>query len=678
MAPRTDDEILASEYLRFLAVAAGLKDVDSWVDWNAQNPLHPRGSDGRYIDVPNFLQALGDMPEGEPGRGIVRRAARNRPLQIREGLSRLRTKSAVQGHLRDELSRITGREVQVDLGARMHMTTMRELAEGFLRGAEDWPDTRLERISVASRLPGPAPDAWATSRMGAGGLPEIVLNERQLGNRARFLARLRRSVETGDNRPTSDNAAYVAAHQFGHLVQVQQIQDGDRQWRIGRQVLREIATDVDIDSPPQLDAHIAGQLGTHTLHSPQEMGAEALADVFLNNEDASPMSMAIHRAIRQESGDRRYTPEPAPPPAGPAVRPAPNMVPGSVLPGSGDPWANQVPPVRPAPRRRASTSLRISEALQQWATGRGSDAPLDGFDREPLRRVARDYGIQLRRGADVTDIRRALLDHTRATVGARRDASAGQGSPAPATTSAGPRSLGDLIDMAPRYGTPEYAAMDRDIRAAFGGEFAGFRAEVKTWHPADQWSPRLQVDGDIHDARGRAVGRFSQDYHRDRSGKLIAHHGLMTLDPSAQGSGFATTYGMNLVNYYRESGVAELHTLANIDVGGYTWARGGFDFANASAARNVLNRLEGLLSRLQHPHVYPEARLRGAPDLAEQARVAQELVDRARRAGSLRHPDFPTAYEISQLGRWDGAGKDDMWIGKRALLGSSWEAVLRL
>jgi len=949
MAP-TSDEILAVEYMRFTAIK------DSYIDWNATNPTHMRGPDGRFVDVPGVLQALGDMPSGEPGAGSARRAVRNRPLEIRPELARLRTKAAVQQHLRDQLQAVTGSEVDVDLGTRLHVATMREVAEGFLRSAEAWPDVKVARIAVMPRLPGAAPDAWSAHWTGPTGA-NIGLNERQLADRARFLARLRRTIESGDNRPTADNAAYIAAHEFAHLVQAQHVEAPGRSSEVAYAVLRAIP-DVDFNDPGQRSAYIAGQLGSHTLHSQSEMGAEGLADVALNGLDAAPLSLAIHREIhhlpQQNSGDAD---RPANTP--PAATPTPSRPTGPVVPA--------------APRRRASARLRIAEALNRWVAGHGDNEPLNGFDREPLRVVAREYGIALPRGASVENIRAALIDHTRRTVGERREA-----------PSAELRSLADMLDDIS-------SIRDEEVRAVFEGEFGGLRTKVKDWGRTFGRSNGLEVRGTVYDSSGRKVGDISQDYYRDRRGKLVAHHGLMTLDSRVQGSGFATAFGGHLLGWYQSSGVKELHTNANIDVGGYcvpmrariltrrgwlkrdqirhddqtlgyhfptatlkwtpilavadfeslpmlrlqhrnwatectpnhrwvvqrfasphrkatwltpqfmtadalakhgrriivsapagvddqsglspdeaallgwlvtdghvhrrmrpgrtnlevtasiaqektvgrqalqdlgsrlgwqmtprgcnvpaqqlrgmyrklalpygddlrphlevvvlsmgtgqlqafceagmlaegdhnrarfwqkpgavldafalaffmtghrvavgvraskglgwlsisrphvtserlqvtdlgaapawcpqtglgtwvmeldghitltgnTWARSGFDFASSQTARGVQNRLEGYLSEFEYNQAYASLGLRGAPDIAEQIRLGNELA--ARMSGRrLGDPDFPTAYEISQLGRWEGAGKDDMWIGKRALLGANWEAVLRL
>jgi hypothetical protein len=69
---------------------------------------------------------------------------------------------------------------------------------------------------------------------------------------------------------------------------------------------------------------------------------------------------------------------------------------------------------------------------------------------------------------------------------------------------------------------------------------------------------------------------------------------------------------------------------------------------------------------------------KGADDaeIERQLRIGREFVDRL--AGRTFGDDLPSAYELSQLGRWQGAGKDDVWIGKLVMLGSAWLGILRL
>ena len=60
-----------------------------------------------------------------------------------------------------------------------------------------------------------------------------------------------------------------------------------------------------------------------------------------------------------------------------------------------------------------------------------------------------------------------------------------------------------------------------------------------------------------------------------------------------------------------------------------------------------------------------EAQLNDSSDILERADDAQ-----------FGDPDFPTAYEISQVGRSNDIGDDRQpWLGKAAMLGSDWHGV---
>lgn len=289
---------LAEEYLRFEAArlghvpgAAAVLDADLKFD-----PGQLRDAWGRWVRIG------GAFPLPDPQAGFIQDAA-DAPdrMTLRPGLAKLRSKAKVEQALRAGLSAKFGHDVEVDLGRKMHLQTMKEVAEGLLRGAEDWPKARLHKVSAAPRLPGPSPDAWAVTKDGANGV-EIMFNERQFGNRSRFLAKLKRTVENGSARPSQDNAAYIAVHEFGHVVDRFSVPKD-------RQILPAVwahmdDVGIDPDDDAAVNKYIRDQLGDYTLHSPAEMIAEAFADVQLNGFfDAAPLSRVIVTRLRKYHDD---------------------------------------------------------------------------------------------------------------------------------------------------------------------------------------------------------------------------------------------------------------------------------------------------------------------------------------------------------------------------------------
>lgn len=187
---------------------------------------------------------------------------------------------------------------------------------------------------------------------------------------------------------------------------------------------------------------------------------------------------------------------------------------------------------------------------------------------------------------------------------------------------------------------------------------------------------------------GRVVlgGQNAGEYVRyvvDDHGELVAKHDAFALNRAVQGSGFAEEFNANFIDWYRRSGVTRVELLANIDVGGYAWARAGYEFASQRGADQIAERLVLVARELRRAvrerrsgFGFAEGIKRDA--VAEQLRAVESLLARIKAHPKFDDPLHPSAYEISQLGRVAGQGKDDMWAGKAAMLGSSWDAVLYL
>ena len=181
----------------------------------------------------------------------------------------------------------------------------------------------------------------------------------------------------------------------------------------------------------------------------------------------------------------------------------------------------------------------------------------------------------------------------------------------------------------------------------------------------EEHTPGTWIQGDIVDSSGANVGNFVRRVYQE-DGRLKVEHTNLKLDAELQGQGFAQAFNKQLFDWYRSSGVREVRLTANIDVGGYAWARAGYDWADGVAAENI--RTELSRTAAAGDERIPSDRL------GEQRRLAAEMEDRF---SGPRGDNYPTPYEVSQLGRWPGAGKDDWWIGKAAMMGSEWEAVIQ-
>lgn len=240
------------------------------------------------------------------------------------------------------------------------------------------------------------------------------------------------------------------------------------------------------------------------------------------------------------------------------------------------------------------------------------------------------------------------------------------------------------------------AALDA-ARGVFEGVHGGLSVKLKKLAADDGY---FEADLSIHDHTGQQIGRVVRTIGRDEDGNLFATHVLLKVSSDTRGQGFAQSFNRQLEDWYRESGIQRIELRADIDVGGYAWARSGYTWQDGKVPSSIRDRLVQAIAphRSHDYHVdfdkdgnytvttnggeslgsyefYDDVHtaigmhaLDSSPNTSER-REAKALLARI---GAGEHV---TPFEISQLGRPAGAGRDDTWPGKLALLGSDWEGV---
>ncbi|RJR10601.1 hypothetical protein C4588_02925 [Candidatus Parcubacteria bacterium] len=142
----------------------------------------------------------------------------------------------------------------------------------------------------------------------------------------------------------------------------------------------------------------------------------------------------------------------------------------------------------------------------------------------------------------------------------------------------------------------------------------------------------ITIEGTIWDKSGlNSVGYFTRTLHDDKT----IHHDLFRVTGD-MAAGFGSRFYENAENAYKQGGITQIHLEANLEVGGYAWARMGFDFQTSGDRRYIKNRVA--------------AGWRGR---------YRTLLD------VNKIPSKP--YQIALM-----TGPDGHRIGKDALLGSSW------
>lgn len=191
----------------------------------------------------------------------------------------------------------------------------------------------------------------------------------------------------------------------------------------------------------------------------------------------------------------------------------------------------------------------------------------------------------------------------------------------------------------------------------------------------------IHVQGSVQVENGEEIGTFSR-YLNLEDGTV--YNSLFTIEPEFRDTGFASAFNAKCFDWYAQQGFQHVHLSANIDVGGYAWARQGFDWQQIPMViRDALGNIAD-----------------GDSVLAEEA---EELYQR------IESGEHVSAFEVSELGRglFDqgvvnpddvapnyftviprgtyGGGFDRRtqydpayWPGKNLLLGADWHGYLPL
>lgn len=184
----------------------------------------------------------------------------------------------------------------------------------------------------------------------------------------------------------------------------------------------------------------------------------------------------------------------------------------------------------------------------------------------------------------------------------------------------------------------------------------GLTAEVTSIRGGDT-GRSTYVDITVTDRDGNVVGQGTRTIHRAES-ESVAHSGFM-LQSGQQGQGFMARYNQQVEESYRDHGIKriEIHASGGSGptgqmVGGYAWARAGYDFAPGSRETTA---------------IIVSARFTGAgspysPDVQGQI---------ARVAGNPRS----SPADFAMIGWSPGAST---WPGKEIMLDTSWDGVKTL
>jgi hypothetical protein len=178
-------------------------------------------------------------------------------------------------------------------------------------------------------------------------------------------------------------------------------------------------------------------------------------------------------------------------------------------------------------------------------------------------------------------------------------------------------------------------------------EGTGYRVEAT--HVGMLSEDDAQIRLTILGPNGKVAGSMTRYWDPARN---RVENNLFTLDKAHQGKGIATKLKVATDEMWRVQGVTNIDVHANIDVGGYTWARQGFGW----------NEMLGSADKQCQKLINQNAG-RADPEIKE---VSNWLQVR------LMDGNPPSPFQIAEYGRPPGAKSTDTWPGKKFLLNRHW------
>ena len=121
----------------------------------------------------------------------------------------------------------------------------------------------------------------------------------------------------------------------------------------------------------------------------------------------------------------------------------------------------------------------------------------------------------------------------------------------------------------------------------------------------DEDAETLDIKGELHDEEGRPLGTYDRTI--DLANKQ-AKSAFLKLKKSAEGKGIAKKLMKGNMEIYRKLGLEKVKVRANIDVGGYSWARYGYVPTKASWQRELVPYIEKKMAQQGLSAARPGAR----------------------------------------------------------------------
>jgi len=181
------------------------------------------------------------------------------------------------------------------------------------------------------------------------------------------------------------------------------------------------------------------------------------------------------------------------------------------------------------------------------------------------------------------------------------------------------------------------------------------------------WNSRtgIKVFLDITDSSGEPVGRMFRTFSR-QDGKLRVRHHSFYLEDDFQGKGISADIMEYAEKQYEKLGVHSITLDANAEVGGYAWARQGYDFEDDGEKNRIKAEFQLNIKRRNTEGTLVSGGIENQLESQTLAKLLEEL------------DSFEHSWEFAS---WNPEVLDvehGEHLGKDMLMGSRWDAVKML
>jgi hypothetical protein len=182
------------------------------------------------------------------------------------------------------------------------------------------------------------------------------------------------------------------------------------------------------------------------------------------------------------------------------------------------------------------------------------------------------------------------------------------------------------------------------------------RTKVVTWD-----NEYIVINGTVV-VEGEQIGNWTRKiFYENGNTPAYGNYDIFNIDTEFQGVKLGTKLISHFDSVMLAAGITRVKVVANTDVGGYAWAKSGYDW-------DPENMQETLSNITRHLSYENDQNHRGANT---------SITEMIQRLQGPQGPNYPSPYEIAMLGR-DSSNSNESWVGKRVMLGSSWYGTRNL